>query len=268
MSKSINRRNFIKTSTALIAVSGVKNALAAHADKPGEKQEYYEIRVYKSKDLNKQKMLDQYLAKALLPALGRMGINRIGVFKDMDKPGDFFTYVLIPYPTLEIFAAQNSKLQADKKYLQAAKDHFSVPKDDPLFSRINSKLYKAFMGMPVIEIPKLTADNDPRIFELRIYESHTEEKAALKVDMFNSGEIQIMRDTELAPVFYGEALVGDDLPNLAYMVSASDREAHKAHWSQFSEHADWQRMKKMPKYKDTVSKITNFFLIPTSYSQL
>ena len=90
----------------------------------------------------------------------------------------------------------------------------------------------------------------------------------MKVDMFNSGEIQIMRDTELAPVFYGEALAGENLPNLTYMVSASDREAHKAHWSKFGEHTEWKRMREMEKYKDTVSKITNYFLIPTSYSKI
>lgn len=268
MSKGMNRRNFIKASTALVAVSGVKNTLAAFESKPEEKQEYYELRIYKSFNVKKQRMIDKYLEKALLPALQRMGINRIGVFKNMDKPEDFSTYVLIPYPTLEIFAAQNSKLQKDKQYLQAAKEYFAAPKDDPLFSRIQSKFYKAFMGMPVIEMPKQTADNLPRIFELRIYESHTEEKAALKVDMFNNGEIQIMRDTELAPVFYGEALIGDDIPNLAYMTSASDRETHKAHWSKFGSHPDWKRMKEMQKYKDTVSKITKVFLIPTSYSQL
>ena len=122
--------------------------------------------------------------------------------------------------------------------------------------------------MPVIEMPRQTGDDKPRIFELRIYESHTEEKAALKVDMFNSGEIQVMRDTELAPVFYGEALIGDDLPNLAYMLSASDRDAHKEHWDKFGAHPEWQRMREMPKYKDTVSKITNYFLKPTSYSEI
>ncbi|RPJ59699.1 MAG: hypothetical protein EHM12_06720 [Dehalococcoidia bacterium] len=131
-----------------------------------------------------------------------------------------------------------------------------------------SKFYRAFREMPVIEMPGQTAKDKPRIFELRIYESHTEEKAALKVDMFNSGEIQIMRDTELAPVFYGEALIADDIPNLAYMLSASDRETHEAHWVNFREHPEWKRMKEMPKYKDTVSRITSIFFKPTEYSQI
>lgn len=268
MSKSINRRHFMKASAALAVVAGAKNAVGAEGYKSGKKQEYYEFRVYKTKDANKRKMLDGYLEKALVPALGRMGIDRIGVFTNMDKPNDYSIYVLIPYSTLEIFAAVNPKLLTDKEYLNAAKEHFAAPKNNPVFTRIQSKLYKAFEGMPVIEMPKQTADNKPRIFELRIYENHTEEKAALKVDMFNSGEMQVMRDTELGPVFFGEALIGDDVPNLAYMLSASDPENHKAHWAKFRGHPEWQRMKKMSKYKDTVSNITNFFLMPTAYSQI
>ncbi len=268
MLNSINRRDFLKASVALTTVAGVKNVIGAENDNSENKQEYYEFRIYRTDDINKKKMLNIYLEKALLPALGRMGIDRIGVFSNMDNLNDNSIYVLIPYSTLEVFASVNPKLLADEEYLNAAKEHFAVPKDNPVFNRIQSKFYKAFEGMPVIEMPTQTAENNPRIFEMRIYESHTEEKAALKVDMFNSGEIQIMRETELAPVFFGEALIGDNLPSLAYMLSASDRELHKAHRAKFGAHPEWKRMKKMPKYKDTVSKIKKFFLTPTVYSQI
>jgi len=268
MSKSIKRRDFLKASAALTAVAGVNSIGGAESDNSGNKQEYYEFRVYKTDDINKKKMLDVYLEKALLPALDRMGIDRIGVFTNMDKPDDYSIYILIPYSTLELFASVNPKLLEDMEYQNAAKIYFAAPKDDPVFTRIQSKFYKAFERMPVMEIPEQTADNKPRVFELRIYESHTEEKAALKVDMFNNGEMQVMQETELAPVFYGEALIGDDVPNLAYMLSASDRELHKAHWAKFGGHPEWKRMREMPKYKDTVSNITNFFLVPTVYSQI
>ncbi|MBN1999522.1 NIPSNAP family protein [candidate division KSB1 bacterium] len=264
MSNSIDRRNFLKASAALTAMAGVGNVVRAD----DKKQEYYELCFYRTADANKKKMLDRYLENALIPALGRMGLDRIGVFTNMDQPDDYSIYLLIPYPTLEIFAAVKPMLAVDKEYLITSKDYFAVPMDDPVFIRIQSTFYKAFQGMLVIEMPDQTAENKPRIFELRIYESHTEEKAAFKVDMFNSGEIQVMRDTGLAPVFYGEALVGENIPHLAYMLSASNRDAHKEHWGKFGAHPEWQRMKEMPKYKDTVSKITNFFLKPTAYSQI
>ncbi len=265
MTSSINRRRFLQTSAALAAVSGAKDAVGAEG---GTRQEFYELRVYRTPAADKKQRVQGYLEGALVPALGRMGLDRIGVFTNIDEPDDHSLYVLIPYPTLDRFAALNPTLLADEEYQAAAREHFAAPKDDPVFSRIHSRLYKAFAGMPVIEMPPQTAPAQPRMFELRIYESHTEEKAALKVDMFNSGEIQVMRDTELAPVFFGEALIGDDVPNLTYMLSASDREAHKAHWKAFGEHPEWNRMKAMPKYADTVSKITNIFLAPAGYSQI
>jgi len=268
MPKLLNRKNFLKASAALVVAASAKNVISAAGYKPGQKQEYYEIRVYRTNDPSKKKMVENYLRNALIPALGRMGIDRIGVFTNMDDPEDNSVYMIIPYSTLETFTAVNPKLLAEKAYNAASKEHFAALQDDPVFTRIQSRFYKAFEGMPVIEMPGQTADNKPRIFELRIYESHTEEKAALKVDMFNSGEIQVMRDTELAPVFFGEALIGDNLPNLTYMLSASDREAHDEHWSKFRDHPEWIRMKAMPKYSDTVSNITNFFLIPTAYSQI
>lgn len=271
MTSSINRRAFLKTSAALATVAGTNAALAAdgtEGKKPNPKQEYYELRTYKTEGPEKKRMVESYLEKSLIPALGRMGINRVGVFTNMDQPDDFSVYVLIPYSTLDAFADVNPKLLADNQYLNAAKEHFAADKNNPVFTRIHSRFYKAFQAIPVIETPKQTADKKPRIFELRIYQSHTEEKAALKVDMFNTGEVQLMRDTQLAPVFFGEALIGDDVPNLAYMLSAPDMETHKAHWKVFGGHPEWKRMSTMPKYKDTVSKITNFFLTPTPYSQI
>lgn len=268
MSKSINRRNFLKSSAALALVAGESTIVGAQNMKSKKKQEYYEWRAYRTKDAKKMALVHKYLESALIPAMGRMGIDRIGVFTNMNEPTDYSVYLLIPYPTLDQFSNVNETLLKDEVYYRASKSHFAALKDDPVFSRIESKFHKAFAGMPVIEMPEQTAGKNPRIFELRVYESHTEEKAALKVDMFNSGEIQIMRDVEMAPVFFGEALIGDDLPNLMYMLSAANMKAHEEHWSKFGAHPEWERMREMKKYEDTVSHITSTYLIPTGYSQI
>ena len=100
------------------------------------------------------------------------------------------------------------------------------------------------------------------------YESHSELKALKKVEMFNSGEIDVMREVGLGPIFYGQALIGPGLPHLTYMLSAEDSDAHKKHWEAFGKHPVWNKLKNDPQYADTVSKITNHFLVPTSYSQI
>jgi hypothetical protein len=52
------------------------------------------------------------------------------------------------------------------------------------------------------------------------------------------------------------------------MLSAENQEAHDKHWAAFRDHPTWKRLQKDPQYADTVSKIYNRFLVPTSYSQV
>lgn len=236
--------------------------------KPDAQQEYYELRIYKIYDYDKQLAAEAYLKDALLPALGRIGLDRIGVFTNQDDQNDHSVYVLIPFPTIEKFASLNQTLAADKEYQTAAAEYFARKLKDPVYDRIESRFMKAFAGIPVIELPAVSVEKKPRIFELRLYQSHTEDHARRKVKMFNDGEIQIMRDTKLAPVFYGETLIGPDVPNLIYMLSAEDVKSHKEHFDAFRAHPEWKRIKVLEEYKDTVSKIENWILQPTGYSQL
>jgi len=124
--------------------------------------------------------------------------------------------------------------------------------------------------MPRLELPAYSRDRKPRMFELRIYPSYSEVKALKKIDMFNSGEMNVMRETGLAPVFYGQTLIGSGLPQLTYMLSAENQEAHSKHWEAFGKHAVWKQMRSDPQYADTVIEkaIKNHFLLPTSYSQI
>ena len=229
-------------------------------------QEYYELRVYRIPSAAKQKIVSDYLEKALVPALNRMGIDRVGVFTLKDTPNDFSIFVLVPYATLDAFSQLNPKLASDGRYQKAAASLFALSKDDPAYTRIYSRLMKAFTGMPVLEMPSRSSKT--RLLELRIYESHNEDAALRKVEMFNKGETELMRKVQLGPVFFGETLISDDVPNLTYMLSADDMASHKQHFKDFLEHPDWEQMKKIERYKDTVSNITSHFLLPTSYSQI
>ena len=240
----------------------------AKPDNSTADQEYYELRIYKIYDFEKQRAAESHLENALLPALGRIGLDRVGVFTNNDDENDHSLYVLIPFSKISTFADLNKTLAADKEYQTAAADYFTRELKDPVYDRIESRFLKAFAGMPVIEVPAVSAEKKPRVFELRLYQSHTEDHARRKVKMFNDGEIQIMRDTELAPVFFGETLIGPTVPNLIYMLSAPDKDSHKKHFDAFKAHPEWKRIKVLEEYKDTVSKIQSWFLKPTSYSQL
>jgi hypothetical protein len=276
----MKRREFLKSSLAVSTLAGVSTAslsAAAAGAASGAPQEYYELRQYRLKSGASHDLLDGYLAKAAIPAWNRLGSKSVGVFVQQDRTGTpaatevrdaASVLVLIPYASLEAFATAATKLQADADYQKAGAEYLQVPKASAAFERIDSWLMLAFAGMPKLELAVFSAEKKPRMFELRTYESYSEVKALKKVEMFNSGEIETMREVGLAPVFYGQSLIGANLPHLMYMLSAENQEAHKEHWATFGKHPVWTKLKNDPQYADTVSKISNRFLVPTSYSQI
>ena len=230
-------------------------------------REFYEIRTYRIETAENQQKVLKYIENAYKPALNRMDIDRVGVFTNAKDDKDFSVYMVIPFQDLELYTDRSNMLFDDYGYKRAAAEFFSIPKKSPAYKRIESSFFKAFSGIPVMEIPQFAKENKPRIYEMRIYESHNEEKAMLKRDMFNvAQEIQLMRDLKMGPVFYGECLSGHNAPNLTYFLSAESFEDSKAYWDVFRKHPRWDKMKNLERYKDTVSKIDVVFLKPVSCS--
>lgn len=266
----MKRREFLKTSLTVTSLAGLGTASlsVSGAESAASDREYYELRIYRLKKDAKSELLDSYLETSAIPAWNRLGIKPIGAFTERETKDAPAVYVLIPYPSLASFSESIAKLLADPELQKAGASYLQSPKDNPAFDRIDSWLMLAFAGMPKIEQPAYSRERKPRMFELRTYESHSEVKALKKVEMFNSGEIDVMREVGLGPVFYGQALIGPNLPHLTYMLSAEDQDAHKKHWATFGQHQVWKKMSSDPQYADTVSKISNHFLLPTSYSQI
>src|ERR1019366_6989479 len=214
-------------------------------------------------------LLDAYLEKALIPALNERGIGAVGVFTEPDAKDGAAVWVLVPHASLGSVASVTASLNADPKVQAAGAQYLAGPTAaNPAFDRVDSWLLLSFAGLPRLAVPALAAARRPRIFEMRTYESYSELKALKKVDMFNAGEIGLMQQLDLSPVFYGQALVGRDLPHLTYMLCSPDLETHRRNWAAFGAHPVWVRLKGAPQYADTVSKITSRFLVPAGYSQI
>ncbi len=264
----MNRRNFLGTTLGASALAAISAPQTLRGAESASAQEYYELRVYRLAPDSDGALLHSYLEKALIPGLNRIGIKPVGVFSEIEPKDGVAVYVLIPYATLDTFASVNARLEADSAYQKAGAEYLGSPKSHPAFTRIESSLMLAFAGLPKMDLPVWSREKRPRIFELRTYESHSEQKAAKKVEMFNAGEVEIMRDVGLGPIFFGQTLVGSSLPHLVYMVSGENREDHKKHWGGFGAHPIWNKLKNDPQYADTVSKIQNVFLAPAAYSQI
>lgn len=256
----MKRRDFLAAS--LLAGSA---PLTAFAHQPAE-AEYYELRHYHMLYGAKQRALHDFLQEVALPAMNRLGIGPVGVFTVTYGPSSPSLYVLLPHRDLASVAAARRSLAADQEYQKAGADFLNISMSDPAYVRMESSLLRAFDEMPKLEVP-LT--DSGRIFELRIYESHSDAAALRKIEMFNrGGEIPIFRRTGLNPVFFAETLVGRNLPNLTYMLGFKDLQARDEAWRQFFQDPDWETLRADPYYADTVSSISDLILRPTAYSQI
>jgi hypothetical protein len=244
-------------------------AFFAQANPP--KQEFYEIRVYQLSNADQEKRLDAYLKDALLPALHRAGMNKIGVFKPIgnDTAAVRKVYMLIPYKSLNDLDALDNKLAKDNAYATAGADYINSAHDNPVYARFSKIILKAFSGHPALTEPKLNAPRNERVYELRSYEGATEKLYRKKIDMFIKGnEIAIFDDLKFNPVFYGEVLAGTAMPNLMYMTTFENMQSRDEHWKAFNEHPQWKKLKYDKQYENTVSHSDITFLYPTDYSDL
>jgi len=260
----MKRREFISASClGAVPLIGQSTLSAANGRSSNAKQ-YLELRHYELESGDHQKTFDDFLAQAAIPGLKKLGVGPVGVFKRADNKNSDL-YVLLPHKSLESVVTANSRLLATPQYQEAGRKVLECPKSSPVYKRWDSALLLAFDGCPSVEVP---SKKDTRVFQLRIYESHNTTKAKRKIEMFNTGEIDLFRRTGLNPVFFGESIVGGQMPNLTYMVGFDDSAAQKAAWGTFGKHPEWKKMSSDPYYKDTVSHITNIVLRPAPSSQI
>ena len=232
-------------------------------------REFYQLTVYHFKNAEQEKVLDNYFQSALLPALHRMKINNVGVFKSWanDTVTDKLIYVFIPLKSLEMVTELPSKLKADVNYASAGAEYLDAAYSDPPYSRMETILLRAFPLAPEMQLPSLQSAKKERVYELRSYESATEKKFENKVQMFNQGdEIGLFKKLNFNAIFYSEVISGSKMPNLMYMTSFENKAARDEHWKTFVSDPYWKNLSSMPEYQNNVSHIDISFLYPADYS--
>jgi len=238
------------------------HVVAADSEQP----QYYELRIYTTTSEEQRQWINDYWQNAGVPAYNRMGIQPIGVFTELADSATNHIYVVIPCDSLKIFAAIPDKLAADTNYQQAAAGYLSVTKKNAAYERFETSLLVAFDGQKHMVV--LPPDQKPNIFELRTYLSPSEGKGLNKVQMFNSGEIPLMKQVHLGPIFFGRTIAGTKMPCLNYLLSDESLEAHKQHWQEFNDSPIWKNLQADPQYKDNVSAGVSIMLKRTPASQI
>jgi hypothetical protein len=269
----MQRRTFLTSSLAAATLSAAvpvaegQNASRAAAAKG---RLFYELRRYQLSSGPQKKLCDDFFQGSLIPAANRVGISPVGVFNVSIGPDTPVMYVLLPSASLEALVTLEARLAQDPEYLKTGVAFLNAPAVQPAFNRIESQLMIAFEKIPGITLPVATATNGPRVFELRTYESPTDQDHKRKVEMMQSGEEAIFAKAGFSQVLYGDTLIGPRLPNLTYLLSYESVAVRDKLWSAFANAPEWKAMQSLPRYafENIVSNITNIILTPATYSQI
>lgn len=265
-------KHFAKSGVWVICLLGICiTTIPVYANEKPPARELYEIKLYHFKTPEQEKGLDDYLQQALLPALHKAGISKVGVFKALanDTSADKLLYVFMPLKSLEQFMSLPETLNKDEAYKTAGSAYLDAVYNNPPYTRVESILLKAFRMAPQMQVSGLTGPRADRIYELRSYESPTEKLYINKVHMFNEGgEVPLFKRLGFNAIFYADVISGSHMPNLMYMTSFDNMAARNQHWKDFSADPEWKKLSAMPEYQHNVSKVEITWLHATDYSDL
>lgn len=257
----MNRRHFIQSA----ASAGIAAAPAAAA---GGRNAIFELRYFRLRNGSQTRQTTQFLSKYYLPSARRAGAGPFGFFNAVIAQQSPFTLALVSYPSLNAVGEVHEKMMDDKEFRKGFDEYNSM--SELSYIRMENSLLRAFDGVPSILVPPSDAKREPRIFEMRTYESNNVKASLRKIKMFNDGEIQIFKRLGMQPVFFGETIVGRNLPNLTYMLSFNDLAAREKLWKVFGSDPEWQKIRSVPDVADAqiVSNISNAILRPLPFSDI
>lgn len=264
----MDRRSFLASSLVTAAAATVTvGGLAAQTSNNSGSREYYELRRYHLLSGAQQTLATSYFRDALIPALNRLGIGPVGVFSVSIGPQGPSTYVLMPAAKPETLLQAEYRLADDAAYQKAGAAFLNAPQAQPGFVRLESSMLYALEALPKMTPPPTKGQ---RLFELRTYESTTDQDHRRKVEMVNVGELPIFKKSGFWPIFMGDTLIGGNQPNLTYMIGFPTLADRDAYWATFFGSPEWKALTGNPRYnfEALVANVDNTILAPTAYSQV
>jgi hypothetical protein len=261
------------TTLALGALAAAGEATAQTAGRTA-RPEFYELRIFKLRSGPQMKLMNDFLGEVFLPTLNRLNVKPVGAFNVTFGPEMPSIYLLSAYGSLGEYQTVRARTEEELRKNKAPSARAFLTGVGPTapYARVETQLLQAFDNMPRLELPAGTAKREPRIFELRTYETAFEDGQRKKIEMFGTrmGELALFRRVGLTPVFFAASLVGPRQPSFSYLLTFPDLAAREAAWKRFREDAEWAKLKVTPGYTDAdiMQNIADFILTPTAYSQI
>lgn len=247
----------------IMALLTLQVSVAAAADK-----EIYQLKIYHLKDKQQEERVDAFLKDAYLPALHKLGLQKIGVFKPIgnDTAADRRIMVLMTFKSYGQLLSVTERLEQDKSF-ESNSQYWTAAYNNPPYARLETIQIQSMSDKLQLQEPQLKGPRAERVYELRSYESPNEKIHINKVHMFVQGnEIGLFKRLGFNGVFYGRVLAGSHMPNLMYLTTFENKADRDEHWKTFGADPEWKKLSAMPEYQNNVSKNQQMFLYPTAYS--
>ncbi len=226
---------------------------------------FYKLRTNRD---NEMQRTSDFLSKGLQPALERAGVKHAGYFASVIAEESPFIVSATQFPDVAAWDAWSAKAGQDPQYKKAFESYTGG--SGLGYERMETSLLRCFSTVPGMEVPAAAEKAGGRVFELRQYESNNAGTLERKIRMFNEGEVGIFRKLGMRPVFFGETIVGNKMPNLVYMLAFDSLAARESAWSAFGGDPEWNAMRTKPGNSDAelVSNISNSILRGLAFSEI
>lgn len=206
----------------------------------GKRTRFYSLESYKLKNGSQLPRLHDYFSQALLPSMAKVHTGPKIFMEALVAPHMPQVAVVYGFESLEEMAAIHSKLSSDSEFRNNTETLESGA--EPPFESLDTTLLEAAPYSP--EVPIAGEGSKPRIFELRVYHSPTYRQLKALHERFAGPEIRIFHRVGVHPLLYSSTLIGQNLPNLAYLIPFDDLSAREKAWNAFNADPEWIKVRK------------------------
>ena len=226
----MNRRSFV----------GVLGARFRARRGTEKRTRFYALQNYRLKQGTQLPRLHDHFGKALLPKLNSFWSGPKIFLEALVAPHMPQLMVMYGFNSLDELWGVHGKAMADPDLAKASEALESGT--EPGFETLDTTLLEAAPYSP--EIVPAAASAKARIFELRTYHSPTWRQLAALNDRFAGPEIKIFHRTGIHPILYSSTLIGQNLPNLTYLIPFDNLAHRETAWSAFAADPEWVKVRK------------------------
>jgi hypothetical protein len=199
----------------------------------------YTLDQFKLKAGTQMPRLHEFFGQSLLPALNRLHSGPKIYLEALIAAHTPQLVAIYGFGSLEEMWGVHTKTGADEAL---AKKMEALEAGEPSFESLDTTLLEAADYSP--EIAPSAEGATPRIFELRVYHSPTWRQFGALHERFRGPEIKIFHRVGINPVLYSSTLVGQNIPNLTYLIPFADLAAREKAWAAFNADPEWQKVRK------------------------